>query len=161
MARHRALVRAPAVAEGSVPRRQPAAARLAAAGLVAVLLVALAVAGGAAAAQDASKDNTMVLEMEPFTVPVFSYGKLIGQVNVAIRLGLAKPDERRIVMNRMPRLKDAFMRNLYRDGASGRLKTGKLDLDRLKRRFQEEANGILGADLVEVLIDAAQMMRLR
>lgn len=61
----------------------------------------------------------------------------------------------------LPRLRDAFMRNVLRYGASGSFRADKIDLDRIKISLQRLADAILGADKVLVLIQQARLFKRR
>lgn len=133
-----------------------------------IMVMALAAAplvfggAGAAAAADDKKEVAApefeYLEMVPLVVPVVTERGLTQQVSIAVSLELpyGKKEE---VSTYSPRLRDAYLRDLYGALGAGQvmMRGNTLDVETLKTRLTLITRRVLGSEAVrEVLLQAVQ-----
>ncbi|MBP5855793.1 hypothetical protein KAJ83_02150 [Marivibrio halodurans] len=142
--------------------------------IILVLLILLLGAGGGGAywwflmrdagegheASDAAPDDgpgepAVYVELEALTIPVIRGGAVAKYVLLQISLEVEDLAAREEIQERMPRLMDAFLRDLHAYFASVPLDS-PLNVRTVKARLRAIADRIVGADVVrEVLIQGA------
>lgn len=115
------------------------------------------VGGGNGAAEAAQQEASgppapqqlSYVPVEPINVPVFRSDNRRYVYSVAISLQIADEKHREAVNNMMPRLRDAFLRNVNSHPLAGQAGTDAIDLDQLKRRLSEQVDRVFGPKIVE------------
>ena len=100
------------------------------------------------------------VDVEPLVVSVFAGERTVSTIALEIKLEVPDAAKEAELRTLMPRLKDAFLRDLH--GAMPRLRTpdGRVDLEAVKRRLLVVAERVAGDGSVsEVLIQSAAEMR--
>ncbi|MGQ0662614.1 MAG: hypothetical protein ACT4P2_03300 [Pseudomonadota bacterium] len=125
----------------------------------AVIAVALLALHGPACAKGSNSPayQALFIRMNPMVVPFLRpNGEVSRQMSFVFVLELADESVRDAAYQGMPRITDAFMRDLHVLAASPRAAERGIDFVRLKRRLLASALGILGPDVVrDVLIEHA------
>lgn len=133
--------------------------------IVLLVVAILAVGGGGFAAYyfflagekvAGTESAPLYITLEPFIVPVIREGRIVKQVGFSIVLGVTDADAEIKVAEKMPYLRDAFLKRLY--GAVGRSRRDgrTFSPELLKRRLLAESERVLGAGVVrEILIKEA------
>ncbi|MEQ8449983.1 MAG: hypothetical protein RIB97_09895 [Nitratireductor sp.] len=112
-------------------------------------------ADGAAAPEPPPPEPAVFVEMEALTIPVIRGGAVAKYVLLKVSLEVEDEGAREAVVERMPRLKDAFLRDLHAYFASIPLDS-PLNVRTVKTRLKRVADGIVGRGVVrEVLIQGA------
>ena len=136
--------------------------------LIVVLLLLLAGGGGGAywwffmrggdpAAEEAPPppEPAVFVEMEPLTIPVIRGGAVAKYVLLKLSLEVEDAGAQQEVEERMPRLKDAFLRDLHAYFASIPLDS-PLNVRTVKKRLQRVCDRTVGPGVVqEVLLQGA------
>lgn len=85
-----------------------------------------------------------------------SEGRTIGYVFLDISLELTGAEEQAFVTDRLPRIRDAFLRSISKDGISRPDEPGVIDFEGVGQRFKDTANAVLGREVIQqVLIPRA------
>jgi len=136
--------------------------------LILIVLVLLLLAGGGGggywwffmrgadeAAAPPPPEPAVFVEMEALTIPVIRGGAVAKYVLLQVALEVEDEEARQDVIDRMPRLKDAFLRDLHAYFASTPLDS-PLNVRTVKTRLKRVAGRIVGPEIVrEVLIQGA------
>lgn len=140
-------------------RRMPIAA--------AWMALALASTPAAVHAQDTSgspdpeDSESIIINLEPLTVPILNDNAIRGQAMVELRLVVRDAENWRIAVAMMPRLRDLYLRRFYRYSSSAYWDGNRLDLDRIKKSFQKVTDRVLGPEIARVLIYQARLFERR
>ena len=93
------------------------------------------------------------LNMDSMTVPVLTPTRAGRQMMLAVALEVVTRDRAPEVQNLMPRLRDAFIRDLFSNPIGSDGGWDSRDLEMIKARLQEQSTRVLGKDItVNVLI---------
>ena len=112
--------------------------------------------GGGLAFAPAGPDPGYV-DFVSLSKPVVRDGRLRHYVHFSVTLELFDEDDVDLVEDKIPALRDAFLRALYRSPEAGGAAPGEPDLDDIKARLLEIANQVAGEGVVrEVLITRTQ-----
>jgi len=102
------------------------------------------------------KAPPLFVPMEQMGVPVLQGDRVNAYYFVAVSLQVPDEAKRTVVNDRLPLLKDAFLRDVYVHSAMRSDVPDSLDFDALKQRFMNLSQRILGPGVVEdVLITRA------
>ncbi|MCW5730001.1 MAG: flagellar basal body-associated FliL family protein [Alphaproteobacteria bacterium] len=115
------------------------------------------VGGGNGAAEAAQQEGRVeapprqisYVPVEPINVPVFRSDNRRYVYSVAISLQISDEKHREAVNNMMPRLRDAFLRNVNSHPLAGQAGTDAIDLDQLKSRLSDQVERVFGPKIVE------------
>ncbi|MCW5752043.1 MAG: flagellar basal body-associated FliL family protein [Alphaproteobacteria bacterium] len=115
------------------------------------------VGGGNGAAEAAQQETTVeaaprqisYVPVEPINVPVFRSDNRRYVYSVTISLQISDEKHREAVNNMMPRLRDAFLRNVNSHPLAGQAGTDAIDLDQLKGRLSDQVERVFGPKIVE------------
>lgn len=101
------------------------------------------------------------VRMAPLNITVVKEGRPRYQMLYEIALELPNPENKDRAYALMPKLQDAFMRDLYQDPDGGDGAIDPADLDRLKKRLLKSSDQVLGAGLVSqvLIVRAARIGR--
>jgi hypothetical protein len=139
-------------------------ALLAAAWLVVALVSAAAgnarAAGGAGGSREDQPD-LIIIKVETLTVPILIDDRVRGQALIELRLIVRDSDAWHTVLALTPRLRDLYLRRLYRYSSSAYWDGNRLDLDRIKQSFQKVTDKVVGAATASVLIHQARLFESR
>ncbi|MCR9219585.1 MAG: hypothetical protein NXI21_05100 [Alphaproteobacteria bacterium] len=109
----------------------------------------------AAEAEPPPQDPPVFLELDSLTIPVIRSGSIVKYVLLKITLEVEDQGARDEVVDRMPRLKDAFLRDLHDYFASIPLDS-PVNVRTVKQRLQRVADRQAGPGVVkDVLIQGA------
>ncbi|HUN52262.1 MAG TPA: hypothetical protein VMU42_14150 [Candidatus Sulfotelmatobacter sp.] len=104
----------------------------------------------------AVKPPPVFVQMDQMSIPILRGDRVNAYYFVAVSLQVADETKRTIVNDRMPLIKDAFLREVYMHSAMRPDAPDSLDFDALKQRFMSLARQILGPGVVDdVLITRA------
>lgn len=123
--------------------------------LLALLFALLAVLPAHAASEEkadakAEQAKERFLKMEPFNAPLPPNGKgQRRQIFLMLELQIPDPDKVSLVAQSMPRLRDAFIRELYGRPVGTPEGLGPTEMDELKRRLLAQGRRVLGPDLLD------------
>ena len=93
------------------------------------------------------------VEMESLAAPVMRKGRLSHYIHIVVTLEVADRDKIEGVEGRIPALRDAFLRELYRAPVAGQGEYSNFDLKAAKSRLLEVAREVVGEGLVsDVLV---------
>jgi len=137
-----------------------------------IIVVALAVLGGGGffawtkfmggggkpvdGSLQASRADPVYVEMEPLTAPFIRDGKFAQYVVLVVNLEVANDTNAEIVQSEMPRLRDAFVRELHALAAMRPADQRLINVARVKARLLAGANRVTGPGVVrDVLIQLA------
>ncbi len=96
------------------------------------------------------------IAMQPFSAPVVYKNRLRYYVQLGVSLQLDSETSKEIVYNQMPRLRDAFLRDLHGNSVLRPGSKRMIDFDAVKSRLLAHAQSIFGAEVVrDVLITRA------
>jgi flagellar basal body-associated protein FliL len=102
------------------------------------------------------KAPPIFVQLEQMSVPILQGERVNAYYFVAVSLQVADEGKRTTVNERMPLIKDAFLRDVYTHSAMRSDAPDSLDFDALKQRFMNLSQQILGPGVVEdVLITRA------
>jgi hypothetical protein len=97
------------------------------------------------------------VELRSLSRPVRRDGQLRHYVHMAVTLELFDEDDVPLVVGRIPVLRDAFLRAMFRSPESGGDGFGDPDLEEVKARLLEIAKQVAGEDIVrKVLVTKTQ-----
>ena len=121
------------------------------------LLFALLFVLPAHAASEEKKPDTQAedikerfLKMDPFNAPLPPNDKgQRRQIFLMIELQIPDPDKVSVVAQRMPKLRDAFIRELYSRPVGTPEGLGPSEMDELKRRLLAQGRKVLGKELLD------------
>lgn len=114
-------------------------------------------AGTAEPADSPPQPDVTYVEIERLPAAVTdSDGRTMGYVFLDISLELQGDEDRSFVSERLPRIQDAILRSISRDGISRPDEPGVIDFEGVSQRFKDAANSTLGREVVQrVLIPRA------
>jgi hypothetical protein len=144
--------------------RSKTVALFAAAWLVVALVSAAAETARAAADAGESREDRpdlIIIKVETLTVPILIDDRIRGQALIELRLIVRDTDAWHTVLAMMPRLRDLYIRRLYRYSSSAYWDGNRLDLDRIKQSFQKVTDKVVGAETASVLIHQARLFESR
>jgi len=131
--------------------------------LIALLALVLLIGGGGGVKfliLDAPKEEAPVelvfVALEPIFAPIYKDRAFAGYV--LLMLNLEIPDSRNLplVKERITPLRDAFLSDLYLQAAMRRASDPPVDISRIKRRFLQLSEQVLGPGIVgDVLVESA------
>ncbi len=110
---------------------------------------------------DPEKTESIVINIEPLTVPILNDNVIRGQALVELRLVVRDPESWHAAVAMMPRLRDLYLRRFYRYSSSAYWDGNRLDLDRVKKSFQKVTDQVLGPEVASVLIYQARLFERR
>lgn len=112
--------------------------------------------GGEPAAEQAEPEaEPLYVELDPLTVPVIRGGAVAKYILLEVTLEVADPAAQELIDARMPRLKDAFLRDLHAFFAARPLDAA-LNVRTVKKRLMGVSARVLGEGrVVDVLIEGA------
>ncbi len=95
------------------------------------------------------------VDVSPLLIPIFQGDKVVGTVDIQIKLEAENEENVDKIKHLMPRLNDAFLRALYTLIPQLLKKEQRIDLDTVKRRLQSVGNKITGPGVItNVLIQS-------
>ncbi|MDV7338650.1 hypothetical protein RYZ26_03515 [Terasakiella sp. A23] len=97
-------------------------------------------------------DNTAVVNVKPFTIPMFQGERVAGSIQVQFEIEVEKGQEE-IINKKMHRLEDAYLRDLYVFMPRLLRNKEKLDILALKRRLMRITKKTLGEEDSKVVTD--------
>ncbi len=97
-------------------------------------------------------DNTAVISIKPFTIPMFQGERIAGSIQVQFELEIEKGQEE-IINKKMVRLEDAYLSDLYVFMPRLLRNKEKLDILALKRRLMRITKRTLGEEDAKVVSD--------
>ncbi len=104
----------------------------------------------------ASGSDPVYVEMDPLTAPFIRDGKFAQYVVLVVNLEVANEKNAEIVQNEMPRLRDAFVRELHALAAMRPADQRLINVARVKARLLAGANRVAGPGVIrDVLIQLA------
>ncbi len=102
----------------------------------------------------APSDAPIFIPIDRITVAVFRDGEVAQHLTFILKLEVVDRNASGLVIEKMPRLTDAFMRDLHVLASAPNAATDGLDMALAKRRLMSTSVRILGPDVVRsVLID--------
>ena len=104
--------------------------------------------------------DAVYMEMKPLSAPVFEKNKILFNVMLTLSLELPSVTDKDDVAAMMPRIRDAMLGELYQSGLLRNERTGRYDLQRLKRRMLKVArNAVPDKELITnvLVIDAVRI----
>lgn len=110
---------------------------------------------------DPESTDSIVIALEPLTVPILNDNAIRGQALVELRLVVRDAENWHAAITMMPRLRDLYLRRLYRYSSSAYWDGNRLDLDRVKKSFQNVTDKVLGPNIASVLIYQARLFERR
>jgi flagellar protein FliL len=101
------------------------------------------------------------VKMDPLTLPVVDKTGVVQIVNISITLEVADPEKAKEVEKFAPRLKDAYIQDMYGALSSTTAMTqGVVDVEVVKKRLNAVTQKIMGDDSVrDVLLQAVQQRK--
>lgn len=128
--------------------------------LILALLFALTLAGALPAGAADAPGSDRLVKLEPIVLPTIRKGKPDRQVTIVILLELSPGQSRGSVVDRMPRLRDAYITELMGlldyDWPGGAI----LDVEFARKRLMMQSGRILGDKMVDqLLFDAIRERR--
>lgn len=92
------------------------------------------------------------LQLEPLTAPVMEGNRLRQQIILTLSVEFASTDARDDLLRKLPRLRDAMLRDLFAESILRADGTGAIDLDELKARMLQVARGVVGGEQVRNIL---------
>jgi flagellar protein FliL len=89
------------------------------------------------------------IDMDPLVVPVFAGDKVAGTIQIQLKLETMGAENEEHINLIMPRLNDAFLRELYSYIPRLLRKEGSVDVFMIKQRLQRVATKVAGAEVVD------------
>lgn len=112
--------------------------------------------GGEGEGDSAPIDGPIYVRMDPVTAPVYRKNRVRYYIFLTINLLMSDAEAKAEAYKLMPKLRDAFLRELHGDSILREDGPKGLDLYGLKKRLMNQARKILGAKAVsDVLITNA------
>lgn len=109
----------------------------------------------------APSDAPIFIPIDRITVAVFRDGEVAQHLTFMLKLEVVDRNASGIVIEKMPRLTDAFMRDLHVLASATNAATDGLDMALAKRKLMSTSVRILGPDIVRnVLIDRSIVRKL-
>ena len=108
--------------------------------------------GGGGPASAPAEPNPGYVDFASLSKPVIRDGRLRHYVHLAVTLELFDEDDVALVEDKVPALRDAFLRALYRAPEAGGTAPGEPDLDDIKARLLEIANQVAGEGVVRAVL---------
>ena len=122
---------------------------------------AAALAQASSDSPDQEEPESIVIMVDPLTVPILNDNVIRGQAMVELRLVVRDAEDWHATVAMMPRLRDLYLRLFYRYSSSAYWDGNRLDLDRVKKSFQKVTDGVLGPEIARVLIYQARLFEKR
>lgn len=95
------------------------------------------------------------LDMDPLIIPVFAGNEVAGTIRIQVKLETMGVENERFLESIMPRLSDAFLRDLYSFIPRTLKKQGNIEIAIVKLRLQRVVDKVAGEGLVDnVLIQS-------
>lgn len=114
-------------------------------------------AQGTSGSPDQEKPDSIIIKIEPLTLPILNDNAVRGQAMVELRLVVRDTESWHATVAMLPRLRDLYLRRFYRYSSSAYWDGNRLDLDRIKKSFQKVTDRVLGPDIANVLIYQARL----
>ena len=131
-------------------------------GIVIALAAVLLLGGGGGAAHlllggggmslAPAEPNPGYVEFASMAKPVIRDGRLRHYVHLAVTLELFDENDVELIEGKVPALRDAFLRALYRAPEAGGVAPGEPDLEDIKARLLDIANQVAGEGVVRAVL---------
>lgn len=115
----------------------------------------------AASKKEADAKVTFV-KMDPLTLPVVNKNGVVQIVNISITLEVEDPEKAKEIEKFTPRLKDAYIQDMYGalSSATALTESGVVEVNTVKKRLNAITQKVLGNDSVrDVLLQAVQQRK--
>ncbi|MCG8511167.1 MAG: hypothetical protein MI741_18260 [Rhodospirillales bacterium] len=89
------------------------------------------------------------IDMDPLVVPVFAGDKVVGTIQIQLKLETMGAENEEHINLIMPRLNDAFLRELYTYIPRLLRKEGSVDVFMIKQRLQRVAVKVAGKERID------------
>ena len=110
----------------------------------------------AAEAPAVETSEAVYIEMQPLSAPIMRNKRVRYYIHMTVSLQVAGEDAKRKVYQHMPRLRDAFVRDLHGRSVTRGRDDQSVDFAAVKARLLAQSERVLGAGLVtDVLVTGA------
>jgi hypothetical protein len=121
----------------------------------------LGLAAGGSAPASAQSNAPIFIPVDRITVAVFRDGEVTQHLIFILKLEISDRNASGVVIEKMPRLTDAFMRDLHTLASAPNAAQEGLDMVQAKRRLLASSVRVLGPNVVrDVLIDRSIVRKL-
>lgn len=108
--------------------------------------------GEAEAVAAAPTEPPRFMDMNPLVIPLFAGDQVAGRIQIQIKLETRGAENEEFLTRIMPRLSDAFLRELYSYLPRLLQKQGNVDVFLIKRRLQRVAEKTVGEGRVDNIL---------
>lgn len=115
-----------------------------------------------AASKKESDAKVAFVKMDPLTLPVVNKSGVVQIVNISITLEVADAEKAKEIEKFTPRLKDAYIQDMYGalSSATALTTSGVVEVNTVKKRLNAVTQKVLGNDSVrDVLLQAVQQRK--
>ncbi len=102
------------------------------------------------------------VKIDPLTLPIVNKKGVVQIVNISITLEVADPEKAKEIEKFIPRLKDAYIQDMYGSlgSATSLTASGVVEVEIVKKRLNSVTQKVLGNDSVrDVLLQAVQQRK--
>jgi len=104
------------------------------------------------AAGGAPQDAPRFITMDALVIPVFKGERVAATIQIQVKLETAGVDNESKIAHLMPRLNDAFLRDLYGFLPRHLRKENRIDLSIIKRRLQRLGDKVAGPGVIKAVL---------
>lgn len=111
-------------------------------------------------AEETPTEPPRFIDMDPLVIPVFAEGAVITTIQIQVKLETSGAKNEELINHIMPRLSDAFLRELYAYIPRLLRRDGNLDVFAIKKRLQMVGDKVAGEKVINnVLVQSVTESR--